>query len=140
MALSIPVTVAQPNTTQKVNHFIGFNTVDNLLPPYTLTDIDLVKQDLLNHLHTPVGSRVMLPTYGSHIYDYIFEPFDDYTKNLIIEDVTNIVTSDPRLRLMDVQISQTEHAIALNIVLLYVPQNVTTSLYTSFSTAISESF
>ena len=54
-------------------YFIGFNTIDNPQPPFTLTDINLVKRDILNHLETNLGERVMLPTYGSRIHQLLME-------------------------------------------------------------------
>ena len=32
--------------------YIGFSTINSLSPPYSLTDIELIKQDLLNAFNT----------------------------------------------------------------------------------------
>lgn len=121
-------------------YFVGFNTVGQSTPPYTLTDVDIVKRDILNQFMTPMGTRLMLPGFGSNIYNYLFDPFDDYTKNAIIEDAVRIVESDPRVQLVDIEVTQTDQALSIIVVLLYVPQSITTSLFVSFSLTDQESF
>jgi len=49
--------------------FKGFSTVNKVKAPYTLTDMALVKQDLLNEFNTRKGERVMRPNFGSIIWD-----------------------------------------------------------------------
>ena len=65
--------------------FKGFSTVDKVRAPYTLTDADLVKRDLLNHFYTRIGERVMRPTFGSVIWDYLMEPEDPETQEKFIQ-------------------------------------------------------
>ena len=50
---------------------------------FVLTDVELVKRDLLNHLYTRRGSRVGHRGFGTTIQDLLFEPFDDNTVTLI---------------------------------------------------------
>ena len=56
--------------------FKGFSTVQG---PKTrkLHDIELAKQDLKNHFHTKRGERVMKPSFGSMIWQLMFEPWND---------------------------------------------------------------
>ena len=54
--------------------FKGFSTVDKNRAPYTLTDTNLIKRDLLNHFYTKKGERVMRPNFGSIIWDMLMEP------------------------------------------------------------------
>lgn len=126
------------NPTKPV--FVGFNTINQSKPPYTLTDVDLVKRDILNQFMTPLGSRLMLPMFGTNIYNYLFEPFDEYTKNSIIEDAVRVVECDPRVQFVDINVSQTDQALTIDLVLLYIPQSITTSLFVSFSLTNKESF
>ena len=65
--------------------FKGFSTIDKVRAPYTLTDIDLVKRDLLNHFYTKKGERLMKPNFGSIIWDLLMEPEDTVTE----EDIKN---------------------------------------------------
>jgi phage baseplate assembly protein W len=131
--------VQQQRKTQK-NYFVGFNTVENPNPPYSLTNIELVKRDILNHFATPMGSRVMMPDFGTRIYEYLFDPFDEYTKNAIIEDATNVVNSDPRVDLLDIVVTQEDQALNIIMNLLFKPESITDNLFVMFSLKDRESF
>ena len=37
------------------------------LKKFSITDIELIKQDLFNHFYTRQGERLMNPTYGTII-------------------------------------------------------------------------
>jgi len=110
----------------------GFSTFQRLSPPYTLTDIDLVKQDLLNTFHTPLGDRVMLPKFGSRIQEFMFEPFDEFTKQAIIDDAKNVVDSDPRVVLQNINVTEFQYGLRIEMILIFTPSNVVDSLYVNF--------
>lgn len=123
----------QPIVRTRKSYFIGFNTVDNHLPPYTLTNVDIIKRDLLNHFSTPIGSRVMLPTYGTNIYDYLFNPFDEYTKSAIIEEAMRVVEYETRVELVSVDAFQENQTLTVIIDLLFKPDSVTDSMVVSYN-------
>jgi len=121
-------------------YFVGFNTVGNPNPPYSLTNIALVKRDLENHFATPMGSRVMLPNFGTRIYEMLFDPFDEYTKNAIIEDAIRVVQSDPRVELVSIDVYQEDQALNVIMVLLFKPEAVTDNLFVTFTLQDKETF
>jgi phage baseplate assembly protein W len=41
---------------------------------FKMTNIDIVEMDLLNHIFTRRGERVMMPTFGTRIPDMAFDP------------------------------------------------------------------
>ncbi len=125
--------LVQQNRITRKPYFVGFNTVGQPYPPYTLTNIELVKRDINNQFATPKGSRVMLPNFGTNIYDYLFDPFDEYTKNVIIEDAVSVVKSDPRVELISIDVYQEEHALNVILVLLFQPESVTENMFVTFS-------
>ncbi len=131
--------VQQTRVTRKP-YFVGFNTVNQPNPPYSLTNIDLVKRDINNQFATPMGSRVMLPTFGTRIYDYLFDPFDEYTKNAIIEDATRVVQSDPRVSLISIEVYQEDQALTVAMILQFQPESITDSLFVLFTLKDQESF
>jgi len=105
--------------------FIGFSTQDMQgKRGWSVSDIDLVKRDLLNEFMTRKGERVMLPTYGTIIWDLLFEPFTDSTKAAVVSDVTRIVGHDPRVILQSTNVSTSIHGIMVAIELKYVPFDV----------------
>ncbi len=99
--------------------FIGFSTDNKKKPPYTLTDLDLVKQDLLNHFLTRKGERVMRPNFGSIIHDILMEPFDNLTKQDIEDECKEIVDNDPRVDLLATNIENTAHLLKVELYLQY---------------------
>jgi len=118
--------------------FIGFSTAGRIKPPYTLIDFDLVKVDLLNHFNTRKGERVMLPEFGTVIYDLLMDPLDDMTKDLLREDVIRIIKSDPRVEMVDLIITELEHVILLEVELLYLPNGVTETIAIQFNIELQE--
>jgi len=118
--------------------FIGFSTAGRIKPPYTLIDFDLVKVDLLNHFNTRKGERVMLPEFGTIIYDLLMDPLDDMTKDLIREDAIRIIKSDPRVEMVDLIMTELEHVILLEVELLYLPNGVTETIAIQFDIELQE--
>ena len=112
--------------------FIGFSTINKKKPPYTLTDFELVKTDLLNHFSTRKGERVMLPGFGTIIYDLLMDPLDDTTKDLIIEDATRIIEAEPRVRIDSIKLSEHDSTILLETQLVYLPLGITEDLAIQF--------
>ncbi len=64
---------------------------------FTLRDIELVKLDLLNHIFTQSGTRVMMPTFGTIITELTFEPLDSETLDELYEQVKSVLDFDPRV-------------------------------------------
>ena len=100
-----------------------------------MTNIELVKRDLLNHFNTPMGSRVMRPDFGTRIYELLFDPFDDYTRNAIMEDVVRVIQTEPRVELVDLDVYADQQALTVLITLLFKPEAVTEDLYVTYSIA-----
>lgn len=102
--------------------FIGFSTQEmEGKRGWSVTDIQLIKRDLLNHFYTRKGERVMLPTFGTIIWDLLFEPFTDSVKGAIEADVRKVVKSDPRVALQGINVSTSAYGITVAIELKYVP-------------------
>ena len=64
------------------------------------TDLELVKTDLIAHIFTMKGSRVMMPTFGTLIPEILFEPLDDITTELIEDELRAVFEFDPRVELV----------------------------------------
>jgi phage baseplate assembly protein W len=58
-----------------------------------LTEFDQqeIRSDLIHLLLTRKGSRYFLPTFGTRLYEYIFEPFDGLTFSAIESDIRDSV-------------------------------------------------
>jgi len=64
---------------------------------FILTDVELVKRDLLNHIFTGRGERVFMRHWGTDIQDLLFEPFDHNTIVLISDQIREVIDYDPRV-------------------------------------------
>jgi len=117
-------TVSDPNSnyvTAKV--YRGFSSNNPNARNGVLYDADIVKQDIYNHFMTARGERVMMPKFGSIIWDYLYEPLDETTKEIIEQDARDIVSQDPRVNLEKIDVVGFEHGIRLNVTLLMLSQN-----------------
>jgi phage baseplate assembly protein W len=113
--------------------FKGYSTVDKTWGNFKLYDIDLAKRDLLNELYTRKGERLMSPQFGSIVWDLLFDPLTDKIIDAIRADCLRIVTKDPRLDLLDLDVVDNEHTIIVSIILRYVPTATETELVAVFN-------
>jgi phage baseplate assembly protein W len=67
---------------------------------FVLTDIAIVKQDLLNHIYTRTGERVGMRSFGTALQDLLFEPFDNNLIVAISNQVRGVISYDPRVKLL----------------------------------------
>ena len=118
--------------------FKGFSTVDKVRAPYTLTDADLVKRDLLNHFYTRIGERVMRPAFGSVIWDYLMEPEDPETQEIIKDDIERIVNSDPRVEYQETNLLVLDHTIQAEVKIKYKLLNSEDTLFLEYVTSSTD--
>ena len=91
---------------------------------FKLYDIDLVKQDLINHFYIRKGEKLENPEFGTVIWDMLFEQFTEDVKQMIAKDVETIVNYDPRVIVNSVTVDSTDIGIRVEAVLTYVPFNI----------------
>jgi len=103
--------------------FTGFSTKNKKAINHELADKDLVVEDLMNHIMTRRGERVMLPNYGSIIHDMLFEPLTSETTELIKEDLTDIINDDPRCNFVSIEVTDSNHTINAIVRLQILPTN-----------------
>ena len=113
----------------------GFSTVSQDTENFALYDFQLIQQDLLNHFHVRQGERLMNPTFGTVIWDLLFEPLTEQLKDIIVENVNTIINYDPRISASQVTVSQYETGIQLECVLTYLPYNISQSMQLRFDQA-----
>lgn len=91
---------------------------------YKLFDIDLVKQDLINHFYIRKGEKLENPDFGTIIWDMLFENFTEDVKTMIAKDVEDIVNYDPRIVVNAVTVDSTDQGIRIEADITYVPFNI----------------
>lgn len=110
----------------------GFSTVSSETENFKLYDFALIKQDLLNHFYIRQGERLMNPRFGTIIWDMLFEPLTDQTKELILQNVNQIVNYDPRIIAKNVIVTQYESGLQIECELSYLPYNISERLKLQF--------
>ena len=99
---------------------------------FKLYDINLVKQDLINHFYIRKGEKLENPEFGTVIWDMLFEPFTPDVKEIIAKDVETIVNYDPRISVQEVQIDSTDQGMRIQVELIYRPFNITEKMALNF--------
>jgi phage baseplate assembly protein W len=130
-----PVQYNERHTVKKSQFYKGFSTVDPTRSDSRLYDYELLKQDLFNQFNVRRNERVMAPNFGTIIWDLLFEPFTDNIKSQIIDDVTRIVSSDPRIQTLSADIAEQDYGILLEITLLFKDSNQSENIKFSFNRA-----
>lgn len=112
----------------------GFSTIDQI-KKFRLTDLELVKRDLINHFSIRKGEKLMNPEFGSIIWNMMFEPLTADVKSTIIADVKRIINYDPRLRVDNVLIDELDFGIQIQIDLTFLPDDRSSSLVLEFNSS-----
>ena len=105
----------------------GFSSYEfERVKEFAITDVELVKLDLLNHVFTRRGSRVMMPTFGTIIPDLVFEPLDLITTEMLEDELRKVIDFDPRVEIVRFQLNVDEdaNAVSLNAELFYVELDI----------------
>ena len=120
---SVASSTAVVSENQGTFTYKGFSSKETA-KNYKLYDIDLVKQDLLNHFYIRKGEKLENPEFGTVIWDMLFEQFTEDVKNIIAKDVEDIINFDPRIAVNEVQIDSTDQGIRIQADIVYIPFNV----------------
>lgn len=111
---------------------IGFSTASDTGTKLKLYDIDLIKADILMHFNTRRGSRLNQPTYGTIIWDILFEGLTDQNGSLIIEDCKRILQQDPRVRLEHISVETVDYGLNIMCQCFFIPFQTYDSLLVTF--------
>lgn len=102
--------------------YIGISTI-NRGKKFTLTDFDLVKQDLYNHFHIRKGQKLMDPDFGTVIWDMLYEPYTENVRDIIKDDIQRILSYDPRLGIENIKLTEMITGILVEIKVRYITTN-----------------
>jgi phage baseplate assembly protein W len=79
-------------------------------------DVESVKNSVVNALLTTPGEKILDPTYGVDLRQYLFEPIDDFTTDLIRDDIEiKLPRMEPRIELKSVNVVADEDNNQYNI-------------------------
>lgn len=115
----------------------GFSTLVNK-KKYTLTDYALARQDLINYFNIKKGQKLMQPSFGTIIWDQLFEPLNETTQEIITSDIKRIAGYDPRLAVNQVNVTQVTNGLQVQISLTYIPTDQTDTIMLNFNNSSSK--
>lgn len=120
------------NFTSGTKVYRGISTANPENTNIVLYDIALIKQDIINHFHIRQGECLSDLQFGTIVWDVLFEPVTPTLRNLIIENVNDIINSDPRVSVSSVVIDEYESGIQIECNLVYLPYNIQESMQLNF--------
>lgn len=100
----------------------GFSTIGQNTK-FRLTDFDLVKRDILNHFYIRKGEKLMNPSFGTIIWNVLYEPFTDDLKSVIQADIKAIANYDPRVSFDNIVVTEYDQGIQILLELRYLQTN-----------------
>ena len=105
--------VVQTQQTSQI--YKGTSTVSDDSKSFSLYDINLIIQDLLNHFNIRKGEKIYNPNFGSIIWDLIHEPLTEETTELLQNDVKEVLRSDPRVLVENISIFEQQTGVQIVI-------------------------
>jgi phage baseplate assembly protein W len=118
--------------TQTYKFYRGFSTksYESKGKGFVLYNVELIEEDLFNELFTIKGERLEMPDFGTRIPLLIFEPNDTQSADVLKEDVTAVISHDPRVNLVacDIVSSPDNHRLICVAKVRYIEFNVVKDL------------
>jgi phage baseplate assembly protein W len=113
------------------NFYRGFST---LVPnkKFRLTDMELIKQDIINHFNIRKGEKLMNPNFGTIIWNVLHEPLTEELKSVITEDIKAIAKYDPRVSFDNIIVTEYEQGLQIVLDLRYLQTNQSNTMSLQF--------
>jgi phage baseplate assembly protein W len=109
----------------------GFSTIGQNTK-FRLTDFDLVKRDILNHFYIRKGEKLMNPSFGTIIWNVLYEPFTEDLKSVIQADIKAIANYDPRVSFDNIVVTEYDQGLQILLELRYLQTNQTNLMNLQF--------
>jgi phage baseplate assembly protein W len=110
----------------------GISTTDPDTKEFKLFDIGLIKQDIVNHFHIRLGEKLENPSFGTIMWDVLYEPFTESLKETIVKNVTEIINYDPRVTVDKIIVDSYESGIQVQCELTYLDYSISEYLQFRF--------
>lgn len=117
----------QPKTTNAIPGSDGGfgNTMKsvNVGKKFRLVDEQLVVRDLINAFNIRRGEKTGQPSYGTTIWDFVFEPNTSETQFKLEDEIRRVARLDPRIILNTVKSFVQSNGILIEVELAVAPFN-----------------
>jgi phage baseplate assembly protein W len=127
-----PVNYSETVSSKLSQFYRGFSSLDSANHSSKMYDFELVKQDIINHFNTRRGQRLMNPKFGTIIWDMMMEPFTSEVRDVIASDINTIVTSDPRVYPLQIDINEYEQGYLIELTIAMKNTNQSAALRLAF--------
>ena len=121
---------ATPNTIYR-----GLSSVNPANDGFRLYDVAIIKQDIINHFNIRQGEKLENPEFGTIIWDVLYEPLTASLKQAIVENIENIINSDPRVVVDRVIVDSYFNGIQIECVLTFLDYNISEQMLLQFDQA-----
>lgn len=129
---NISVRSEKADEKPRPKQYRGISTINENTKSYNLYDLELIKQDIINHFHIRQGEKLSDPEFGTIIWDVLYDPLTDSLKEAIIENVTEIINYDPRVSVNSILIDTYESGIRIEAEIVYLPYNISETMRLRF--------
>lgn len=110
----------------------GISTTNPNTKEFKVYDLGLIKQDIVNHFHIRLGEKLENPSFGTIIWDILYEPLTDNLKDVIVSNVTEIINYDKRVKVDRVTVDSYESGIQIECELTYLQYSISEKLRFQF--------
>jgi phage baseplate assembly protein W len=86
-------------------------------------DEQLVIQDFINAFNIKQGTKVGKPSYGTRLWDYVFDPNTADVITAIQDEVRRVANSDPRIQIATISVYPKDNGILIELEMAVVPFN-----------------
>lgn len=91
--------------SQDVSYNNQLNKTETLKDVRAIYDIESVKNSITTAFLTSPGDKILNPTYGVDLRQFLFEPIDDFTSEIIQDLIeTQLPIMEPRVIVRDVSV------------------------------------
>lgn len=99
---------------------------------FKIYDLELIKQDIINHFHIRYGEKLEQPDFGTIVWDVLYDPLTASLKEAIVKNVSDIVNYDPRVNVDQIIVDSYENGIQIQCVLTYLPYSISETIQLTF--------
>ncbi len=120
------INVNQPREFLRTGVDGGVGSIPQPLPvgrKFRLVDDKLVTRDLLNAFSIQQGEKVGNPTYGTTLWNYLFDPNNNETRINIETEVRRVIEQDPRLSVQTLELYEQTNGVLIELEVLVNPFN-----------------
>lgn len=113
-----------PNLSNTVTGGLDVSTAARKIgKKFRMIDEKLVVRDFINALSIKQGEKVGRPSYGTTIWDFLFDPNTVELRAQIETEIRRIASQDPRIELGNLEIYSRESGVLIEVEVIIKPFN-----------------